>query len=94
LIVLIAHVLPFAKPVIYVNQIAFDSKRSLKLRLFSLIVKLTSKLTFSLINAAGKSAFTGLLTNPQAMAEWLPGKLFYRQIFQRLIRQVNIKLKR
>jgi hypothetical protein len=82
----------FAKPVIYVNQIAFDSDAP-KIAVVQLDSKATSKLTFSLIDAAGKPAFTGLLTNPQAMAEWLPGKLFYRADFSAFTKAGKYRLR-
>jgi hypothetical protein len=82
----------FAKPVIYVNQIAFDSDAP-KIAVVQLDGKASNKLTFSLIDVAGKSAFTGLLTNAQAMAEWLPGKLFYRADFSAFTKAGKYRLR-
>lgn len=70
----------FAKPVIYVNQIAFDSNAP-KTAVIQLDAKAAGKVAFNLIDAAGKIAFTGILGAPQVITEWRPGKVFYKADF-------------
>lgn len=82
----------FAKPVIYVNQIAFDSGAP-KIAVVQLDSKAAGKLNFSLIDAAGKIAFTGTMGTPQTMAEWLPGKVFYRANFSSFTKAGKYRLK-
>jgi hypothetical protein len=77
---LIHPFITYAKPVIYVNQIAFDSNAP-KTAVVQLDVKAIGKLPFSLIDAAGKIAFTGILGAPQVITDWRPGKVFYKADF-------------
>jgi hypothetical protein len=70
----------YAKPVIYVNQIAFNSNAP-KTAVVQLDAKAGGKLTFNLISASGKVAFTGTLGTPQTITEWRPGKVFYQADF-------------
>jgi hypothetical protein len=66
-----------AQPAIYVNQVAFNT-HSPKIALVSFDEKLTRKTAFQLVNAGtGKQVFTGVLSGPQSIDEWLPGKVFY-----------------
>lgn len=69
-----------AKPVIYVNQIAFDGNAP-KIAVIQLDSKAPGKLSYTLIDAAGKAAFTSAVGNSQAIAEWRPGKVFYKADF-------------
>jgi hypothetical protein len=70
-----------ARPVIYVNQIAFDANAP-KIGVVQFDSKLTRATAFKLINAVtGKVAFVGMLTNPLTIAEWRPGKLFFQADF-------------
>jgi len=71
----------FAKPVIYVNQIAFDS-RAPKIAVVQFDSKLTRAVSYNLINTqTGKIAFTGWLTRPETITDWMPGKLFFQADF-------------
>jgi hypothetical protein len=71
----------FATPVIYLNQIAFDS-RSPKVGVVQFDSKLTKAISFNLVNiATGGVAYTGLLTEPETIADWAPGKLFFQADF-------------
>jgi hypothetical protein len=71
----------FAKPVIYVNQIAFDSQAP-KIAVVQFDSKLTRAVSYNLINIqTGKIAFTGRLTRPETITDWLPGKLFFQADF-------------
>ncbi|RFZ85940.1 glycosyl transferase [Mucilaginibacter terrenus] len=70
-----------AAPVIYVNQIGFDSK-SPKMAVVQFDSKLTKPFAFTLVNVAtGKVAFTGMLNEPQTITDWAPGKLFMQADF-------------
>ncbi|MDB5063081.1 MAG: hypothetical protein JWP67_2924 [Mucilaginibacter sp.] len=82
----------FAEPVIYVNQIAFDSN-SPKTAVVQFDAKQTGKLTFSITDAAtNKPAFKGVLTNPQVIAEWFPDKTYYKADFSTLNKPGKYKL--
>jgi hypothetical protein len=73
-----------AVPVIYINQVAFDSKAP-KIALISTDVALDENTRFSIINTTSlKVEFTGQLSNAQQLSEWAPGKLFYRADFSLL----------
>lgn len=69
-----------AKPVIYVNQIAFDSNAP-KTAVVQFDSKPGTGSSFSLVNASGQTVYTGKLSAPQTMAEWRPGKWFCRADF-------------
>ncbi|RYU90739.1 glycosyl transferase [Mucilaginibacter terrigena] len=80
-----------AKPVIYVNQIAFDSNAP-KTAVIQLDTKAVGKPTFTLIDAAGKIAFTGALGIPQVMPDWSPGKFFYKADFSSVTKAGRFRL--
>jgi hypothetical protein len=82
----------FAKPVIYVNQIAFDSGAP-KNAVIQLDSKAAGKLSYTLIDAAGKAAFLGVLGNPQAIEEWRPGKIFYKADFSSFAKAGKYRLR-
>ncbi len=77
---LIGSYAAFAKPVIYVNQIAFDSNAP-KTAVIELDSKAAGKLSFNLIDANGKIVFIGFAAAPQIITEWFPGKVFYKVDF-------------
>jgi hypothetical protein len=77
---LICSFISYAKPVIYVNQIAFDSNAP-KTAVVQLDKKAIGKVTYNLVDATGKIAFTGILGAPQTIAEWRPGKVYYKADF-------------
>jgi hypothetical protein len=82
----------FAEPVIYVNQIAFDSN-SPKMAVVQFDAKQADKLTFSITDAAtNKPAFKGTLIGPQVIAEWFPGKTYYKADFSVLNKPGKYKL--
>ncbi|GAA4336694.1 glycoside hydrolase family 9 protein [Mucilaginibacter gynuensis] len=69
------------QPNIYVNQVAYNN-RSPKMALVGMDEKLTRKTVFHLVNdSTGEEVFTGVLSGPQAIEEWLPGKVFYSADF-------------
>jgi hypothetical protein len=71
----------FTQPVIYVNQIGFDTKGP-KIAVVSIDHPLTRKTIFNLVNVlTGKPEFTGVLSGPQNIDEWTPGKNYYRADF-------------
>lgn len=71
----------FATPVIYVNQIAFDSNAP-KIGVVQFDNKLTKACAFNLVNVAtGRVAYTGMLTTPETISDWSPGKLFFQANF-------------
>jgi hypothetical protein len=71
----------FANPVIYVNQVAFDSN-SPKVGVLQFDNKLTRPFSFNLVNVTtGRVAYTGMLTDPETITDWLPGKLFFQANF-------------
>jgi hypothetical protein len=71
----------FANPVIYLNQVAFDSN-SPKVGVLQFDNKLTRPFNFNLVNVAtGRVAYTGMLTHPETITDWLPGKLFFQADF-------------
>lgn len=82
----------WATPVIYVNQIAFDSGAP-KTAVIQLDSKATGKFNFTLVDAAGKVAYTGALSAPQTMAEWRPGKVFYQANFSSFTKPGKYQLK-
>jgi hypothetical protein len=71
----------YAKPVIYINQIAFDSNAP-KTALVGDDKKYDGHIMFAIVNAATKkTVFRGALGNNQQIAEWAPGKYFYKADF-------------
>jgi hypothetical protein len=71
----------YAAPVIYINQVAFDSKAP-KIAVISADAALDKNTQFSIINSSSlKIEFTGQISNAQQLNEWAPGKLFYRADF-------------
>jgi len=71
----------FAQPTIYANQIGFDLKGP-KIAVVSVDKALTRKTVFRLINSTSNEAeFTGVLSGPQTIDEWTPGKSYYSADF-------------
>ncbi len=71
----------FAQPTIYANQIGFDLKGP-KIAVVSVDKALARKTVFRLINTASNEAeFTGVLSGPQTIDEWTPGKSYYSADF-------------
>jgi len=70
-----------AKPVIYINQIAFDINAP-KTALVGTQKQLKGYVGFTLINVATqKTVFTGMLSQKQEIHEWAPGEYFYKADF-------------
>ncbi|MDB5006225.1 MAG: hypothetical protein JWP45_618 [Mucilaginibacter sp.] len=71
----------FSQPVIYANQIGFDS-RGPKTAVVGVDHPLLGKTTFHLINTVNnKTVYTGVLSGPQHIDEWTPGKIYFRADF-------------
>jgi hypothetical protein len=71
----------FAQPTIYANQVGFDAKGP-KIAVVGLDQRLTRKTIFHLVSTADKKVeFTGLLSGPQTIGEWTPGKVYYQADF-------------
>ena len=80
-----------AKPVIYVNQVGFDSKGS-KIAVLGTDAPLTRKTVFKLIDASNKTCFTGVLSGPSQIAEWTPGKFYYQADFSAFAKNGRYKI--
>jgi hypothetical protein len=90
LIILSASV--FAQPVIYINQVGFDS-RGPKIAVIGSDASLSSKITFSIVNInTYKTEFTGTFSAAQKVADWFPDKVFYQADFSKLSKAGNYKL--
>jgi hypothetical protein len=71
----------FAQPAIYANQIGFDTEGP-KIAVVGVDHQLTRKTVFNLVNTlTNETEFTGVLSGPQTIDEWTPGKLYYRADF-------------
>lgn len=90
-ILLIFSLSVFANPVIYINQIGFDS-RGPKIAVIGSDGLLPAKTAFSIIGAAGRVEFTGTLSEPQKVADWYKDKVFYRADFSSLKKGGKYKL--
>jgi hypothetical protein len=74
-------VLSYASPVIYINEVAFDSNAP-KSALIGDDRKYTAQVIFTLIDVTSKKAvYTGALGIAQQINEWVPGKYFYKADF-------------
>jgi len=82
----------FATPVIYVNQVGFDSGGP-KIAVVSTDEALTRKTVFHLVNAeSGQMVFTGVLSGPQQIDQWAPGKFFYQADFSTITQTGHYKI--
>jgi len=73
--------LSYAGPVIYINEVAFDSNAP-KSALIGDDRKYTSRVTFTLIDANEKRiVYSGTISAAQQINEWAPGKYFYKADF-------------
>jgi hypothetical protein len=82
----------YSKPVIYVNQIGFDTK-SPKIAVIGVDNKLDPNTTFSIIDVvSGKITFSSSVGKPQSIDEWMPGKLFYKADFSSFQKTGNYKI--
>ncbi|MGN6395311.1 MAG: glycoside hydrolase family 9 protein [Mucilaginibacter sp.] len=71
----------FAQTIIYANQVGFDS-RGPKIAVISADKPLIRKTVFNLVNTTtNKSEFTGVLSGPATINDWMPGKSYYQADF-------------
>ena len=82
----------YSKPVIYVNQIGFDTKGS-KIAVIGADHNLDAKATFSIIDiTSGKTVFTSSIGKAQNVAEWNLGQTYYRADFSSFQKTGNYKV--
>src|ERR1700761_4675631 len=82
----------FAQPVIYINQVGFDS-RGPKIAVIGSDTPLSSGITFSIVNVDSHQVeFKGVLGAAQKVADWFPNKVFYQADFSKLAKPGNYKL--
>jgi glycosyl hydrolase family 9/cellulase-like Ig domain-containing protein len=82
----------FSSPIIYINQVGFDAGSS-KIAIVRLDNKVEKKISFSIINASDAgTVFTGSLSAPMKIDEWVEGKFFYQADFSSLKKSGNYKL--
>jgi len=82
----------YSKPVIYVNQIGFDTKGS-KIAVIGADHNLDAKATFNIIDiASGKTVFTSSIGKAQNVAEWNLGQTYYRADFSSFQKTGNYKV--
>lgn len=81
LVLLLCNAFSYADPVIYINQVAFDSSAP-KTALIGDEQKYTKPVAFTLVDAVTtKTVFTGKLGRSEQINEWMPGKYFYKADF-------------
>jgi hypothetical protein len=79
--ILILAISVYAKPVIYINQIGFDS-RGPKIAVIGSDSPLPAKTAFTLVDASsGKTEFSGTLGVQEKVEDWYPDKVFYQADF-------------
>jgi hypothetical protein len=76
---------------IYLNQAIFPPNAP-KLAVVGSDVPLDTNTTFSIVDAAGRTVFTGHLGNPQTLTEWSPGRNFYQADFTPFRKPGNYRL--
>ena len=82
----------YCKPIIYVNQIGFDTK-SPKIAVIGVEHNLDSKTSFNIVEiASGKIVFTAAVGKSQSVDEWKLGQLFYRSDFSSFQKVGNYKI--
>lgn len=71
----------YSKPLIYVNQVGFDTKGS-KIAVIGVETSLGEKPTFNLVDVVShKTVFTGFIGKVQKVEDWNLGKSFYQVDF-------------
>ena len=72
-VLLLCNAFSYADPVIYINQVAFDSNAP-KTALIGDDLKYTKSMAFTLVDAVTKkTVFTGKLGRSEQINEWVPG---------------------
>jgi len=81
-----------AQPVIYINQVAFDSNAP-KIAVIGTDVKFGKNAAFTIIDAASsKVEYNGELSEAEQITNWAPGKVFYQANFTPVKAKGNYKL--
>jgi len=82
-----------AEPVIYINQVAFDSNAP-KIAVIGVDVKFDRNAVFTIVDAASSIVeFSGKLSDAQELKDWAPGKIFYRANFSAVKTKGNYRLR-
>lgn len=77
----------FAKIVIHVNQVAFDTRGSKSAVIASDAGELDGSTAFDLVDAASRQkVFSGALGTPEKIDEWFPGRIYHRIDFSNFTR--------
>jgi hypothetical protein len=78
---LLLSITTFAEPIIYANQIGFDSNAP-KIAVIAVDEMLNGNPSFALINMAShKAVFTSTLNKAERIDDWTPGKIYYKADF-------------
>ena len=89
---LFVSVVAHAKPIIYINQVAFNSNGP-KTALIGDEQQYKGAVQFTLISTLNlQTVFTGMLGKAQQITEWMPGKYFYKADFSAFRRSGSYKL--
>jgi hypothetical protein len=81
-----------AQPVIYANQVGFDTNGP-KIALIGSDQKLSEPPVFNIIEAGtNKTEFSAKAESPQSIDEWTPGKFYYRADFSSFITPGSYKI--
>lgn len=92
LIILLFSFITYSKPVIYVNQIGFDTKGS-KIAIIGVERNLAANTTFTIIDAtSNKTVFTATIGKAQNVDDWNLGQTFYRADFSAFQKTGNYKI--
>jgi hypothetical protein len=88
---IILSVSSYATPVIYVNQVGFNSGDA-KVAVIGNDEVLPKDIKFSLINSSSKTEFSGALGKALHINEWMPGKVLYNADFSNFTKAGKYKL--
>lgn len=92
LFILIFSLPASGKPIIYINQVGFDS-RGPKIAVIGSDTPVTDKPVFTLIDTAGNTVFTGTLGAQQQVADWATGKYYYQADFSGFDKEGKYRLR-
>ncbi|WP_158799922.1 glycoside hydrolase family 9 protein [Pedobacter sp. L105] len=89
---LFLSVVALGDPVIYVNQVAYDSQAP-KQAVVKMDVPLTGLIHFSLVNSASRQEdFKSVLKNSGTIDQWTPGKYYYSADFSSFVKAGKYRL--
>lgn len=82
-----------AAPVVYVNQVAFDSDGP-KMAVIGTEKALAGRVAFDIVDTkSGRTEFSGTLGSPQPIDEWARGKIFYQADFSAFRKSGNYRIR-